>query len=53
MTNSRLSAGKVVKVYNGCGNVENRIKEGENMLRWDKTRRQRFEANQPAQLGYL
>jgi hypothetical protein len=43
---SRLSAGKVVKVYNGRGDVENRIKEGENTLRWDKTSCQRFEANQ-------
>jgi hypothetical protein len=44
-TNSRLSAGKVVKVYNGRGDVENRIKEGKNTLRWDKTSCQRFEAN--------
>ena len=29
VTNSRLPAGKVVKVYNGRGDVENRIKEGE------------------------
>ena len=28
VTNSRLSANKVVKVYNGRGDVENRIKEG-------------------------
>jgi hypothetical protein len=46
VTNSRLSAGKVIKVYNGRGNVENRIKEGKNTLRWDKTSCQRFEANQ-------
>jgi hypothetical protein len=46
VTNSRLSAGKVVKVYNGRGDVENRIKEGKNTLRWDKTSCQRFEANQ-------
>lgn len=46
VTNSRLFAGKVVKVYNGRGDVENRIKEGKNTLRWDKTSCQRFEANQ-------
>jgi hypothetical protein len=39
-------AGKVVKVYNGRGDVENRIKEGKNTLRWDKTSCQRFDANQ-------
>jgi hypothetical protein len=49
VTNSRLSAGKVVKVYNGRGGLENRIKEGNNTLRWDKTSCQRFEAN-PARL---
>jgi len=46
VTNSRLPAGNVVKVYNGRGDVENRIKEGKNTLRWDKTSCQRFEANQ-------
>jgi len=45
VTNSKLSAGKVVKVYNGRGDVENRIKEGKNTLRWDKTSCQRFTAN--------
>jgi hypothetical protein len=44
----------VVKVYNGRGNVENRIKEGKNTLRWDKTSCQRFEANQARlQMGVL
>ncbi len=38
LTNSRLHGTKVVKVYNGRGDVENRIKEGKNTLRWDKTR---------------
>jgi hypothetical protein len=38
--------GKVVKVYNGRGDVENRIKEGKNTLRWDKTSCHRFAANQ-------
>ena len=33
ITNSRLLAGKVTKVYNGRGDVENRIKEGKNTLR--------------------
>jgi hypothetical protein len=30
VTSSRLPAGKVVKVHNGRGDVENRIKEGKN-----------------------
>ena len=46
VTNSRLPATKVVKVYNGRGDVENRIKEGKNTLRWDKTSCHRFEANE-------
>ena len=46
VTNSRLSAGKVTKVYNGRAEIKNRIKEGKNTLRWDKTSCQRFEANQ-------
>jgi hypothetical protein len=46
VTNSRLHAGKVIKVYNGRAEIENRIKEGKNTLRWDKTSCQRFEANQ-------
>jgi hypothetical protein len=46
VTNSKLPAGKVVKVYNGRGDVENRIKEGKNTLRWDKTSCHRFGANQ-------
>ncbi len=40
------SASEVVKVYNGRGDEENRIKEGKNTLCWDKTSCQRFEANQ-------
>lgn len=46
VTNSRLPAGKVVKVYHGRGDVENRIKEGKNTLRWDKTSCHRFAANE-------
>jgi hypothetical protein len=46
VTNSRLPAGKVIKVYNGRAEIENRIKEGKNTLRWDKTSCQCFEANQ-------
>jgi hypothetical protein len=46
VTNSRLPAAKVIKVYNGRAEIENRIKEGKNTLRWDKTSCQRFEANQ-------
>ncbi len=45
VTHSRLSAAKVVKVYNGRGDVENRIKEGKNTLRWAKTSRRRFASN--------
>ncbi|MGA8572822.1 MAG: IS1380 family transposase [Desulfobaccales bacterium] len=46
VTNSRLPAAKVIKVYNGRAEIENRIKEGKNTLRWDKTSCQKFEANQ-------
>ncbi|MBU4232657.1 MAG: IS1380 family transposase [Proteobacteria bacterium] len=46
LTNSRLPAAKVTKVYNGRAEIENRIKEGKNTLRWDNTSCQRFEANQ-------
>jgi hypothetical protein len=46
VTSSRLPAGQVIKVYKCRGYVENRIKEGKNTLRWDKTSCQRFEANQ-------
>jgi hypothetical protein len=44
VTKSRLPADKVVKVYNGRGDVEKLIKEGKNTLRWNKTSSQRFEA---------
>ncbi|MDA0999020.1 MAG: IS1380 family transposase [bacterium] len=46
VTNSRLHGTKVIKAYNGRGDVENRIKEGKNTLRWDKTSCHRFGANQ-------
>jgi hypothetical protein len=46
VTNSRLPAAKVTKFHNGRAEIENRIKEGKNTLRWDKTIYQRFEANQ-------
>lgn len=36
VTNSRLPSAKVVKVYNGRAEIENRIKEGKNTLRWEK-----------------
>ena len=45
-TNSRVPSRKVVRVYNGRGDVENRIKEGKNTLRWDKTSCHQFEANE-------
>jgi len=42
------------KVYNGRGDVENRIKEGKNTLRWDKTSCHRFGANEARlQMGFL
>ena len=46
VTNSRLPGTKVVKVYNGRGDVENRIKEGKNTPPWDKTSCHRFAVNQ-------
>ena len=54
MTNSRLAASKVVKVYNGRGDVESRIKEGKNTLRWDKTSCHRSWANEARlKMGFL
>jgi hypothetical protein len=54
VTNSRLSASAVVKIYNGRGDVENRIKEGKNTLRWDKTSCHRFMANEARlKMGFL
>ena len=54
MTNSRLSSKEVIKIYNGRANVENRIKEGKNTLRWDKTGCHKFDANQARlKLGLL
>lgn len=54
VTSSRLPARKVVKVYNGRGDVENRIKEGKNTLRWDKTSCHRFEANEARfKMGFI
>jgi hypothetical protein len=54
VTNSRLPAFSVVKVYNGRGDVENRIKEGKNTLRWDKTSCHRFAANDARlKMGFL
>ncbi len=46
VTNSTNPAWKVVRAYNGRANVENRIKEAKNTLRWDKTSCHKFEANQ-------
>ncbi len=46
VTNSRLPKKKMMKIYNGRGDVENRIKEGKNTLRWDKTSCHRVGANQ-------
>ncbi len=45
VTNSKLYKTRVVKVYGGRGDVENRIKEGKNALRWDKTSCHRFGGN--------
>jgi hypothetical protein len=46
VTNSNLPAGKVVKVWNGRGDVENRVKKGKNSLRRDKTSGRRLAATQ-------
>ena len=46
VTNSSLEAHTVVTIYNGRAEIENRIKEGKNTLRWDKTSCHRFAANQ-------
>jgi hypothetical protein len=46
VTNSTLPAGRVVKVYNGRGDVEDRTKEGKNTLPRDKTSCRRFAAIQ-------
>ena len=46
VTNSHLEAHKVITTYNGRAEIENRIKEGKNTLRWDKTSCHRFAANQ-------
>jgi hypothetical protein len=37
---------QVITIYNGRAEIENRKKEGKNTLRWDKTSRHRFAANQ-------
>jgi hypothetical protein len=50
VTNSKRPARKVVEVYNGRGDVENRIKEGKNTLHWHKTSCRRFAANQARSL---
>jgi hypothetical protein len=41
-----MEAQRVITVYNGRAEIENRIKEGKNTLRWDKTSCHRFTANQ-------
>ena len=46
VTNSNMEAQRVITVYNGRAEIENRIKEGKNTLRWDKTSCHRFAANQ-------
>ncbi len=46
VTNSRLPADKVIKVYNGQGGVGKGIKEGKNTLPWEKMSCQQFKANQ-------
>ena len=46
VSNSCISVEKVVKVYNLRAETENRIKEGKNTLRWDKTSSHRFESNE-------
>jgi hypothetical protein len=46
VTKSRISVEKVIKVYNRRAELENRIKEGRNTLRCDKTSYRRFESNE-------
>ena len=46
VSNSRLPSGKVIKIYDGRAEIENRIKEGKKTLPWDKTSWPRFKANQ-------
>ena len=46
VTNSNLEVEQVITIYNSRAEIENRIKEGKNTLRWDKTSCHRFAANQ-------
>lgn len=46
VTDSKLPAGKVVKVSTARCDMEKRIQEGGNTLRWDKTSCLQFAANQ-------
>ena len=46
VTNSKLEAHKVITIYNGRAEIENRIKEGKNTLRRDKTKSRRRFAGQ-------
>jgi hypothetical protein len=46
VNNFSLPVGKVIKVYKEGSDVESRIKEGKNTLRWDKTSCHPFAANQ-------
>ena len=46
VTNSYLEAHNVITIHNGRAEIENRIKEVKNTLRWDKTSCHRFAANQ-------
>lgn len=46
VTNFRLSSHEFLKTYNDRAEMENRIREGKNTLRWDKTSCPKFEANQ-------
>jgi hypothetical protein len=36
VTNPNIEAHKVVTIYNRRADIESRIKEGKNTLRWDK-----------------
>jgi len=45
VTNSRISVEEVIEVYNRRAEIGNRIKEGKNTLRWDKTSCHRFGSN--------
>jgi len=45
VSNSKLTFSEVVRASNGTGDTENRLKDGKDTLRWDKTSSRLFTAN--------